>query len=309
MVFTDTPPSVFGEYLAVLVMAYSVAEGLDLSRAVLGGLILVLGVVAHDWNSEEFDGLGGLASDLAIPVVVFGLGRVVRLQRSRAEHSDHHAAELERDRMQLAREAVAAERAHMARELHDVVTHSLSMLVIQAQGAQRVLDGENQQVRQALESIESGGRGALADMRRLLGLLRAEGDGPERDPQPVLSELPDLVARVRAAGLPVTLTVSGSVEGVTGAIGLSAYRIVQEALTNALTYAGDAPTRVSVGCFENGLDVVVEDDGHGGVHSHGSGRGLIGMRERVTLYRGTLEAGARPDGGYRVHAWFPLEAE
>lgn len=308
MAFSQAPPSVFGEYVAVLVMAFTVAERLPLARALLGALLLALGVVAHDWNSQEFGGPAGVASDLAIPVVVWGLGRIVRSQRSRAEASDDHAAQLQRDRLELAQRAVAEERAHLARELHDVVTHSVSVVVIQAQGAQRVLGDGNEDVRAALAAIESGGRSALADMRRLLGLLRSDSDELAREPQPALAELSRLVDRVREAGLPVTLSTAGPVDTVTGGIGLSAYRIVQEALTNSLKYAGSAPTRVLVHCTDTCLDVTVEDDGPGAARPAGPGRGLVGMSERVALYDGTLEAGARPEGGFLVHATFPLGA-
>jgi signal transduction histidine kinase len=159
-----------------------------------------------------------------------------------------------------------------------------------------------------LAAIESGGRSALADMRRLLGLLRSDSDELAREPQPALAELSRLVDRVREAGLPVTLSTAGPVDTVTGGIGLSAYRIVQEALTNSLKYAGSAPTRVLVHCTDTCLDVTVEDDGPGAARPAGPGRGLVGMSERVALYDGTLEAGARPEGGFLVHATFPLGA-
>lgn len=309
MAFTDDPPSVFGEYLAVLVIAFTVSERLPIRGAVAGGLLLALGVIAHDWQSPEYGGVAGAASDLGIPVVLWGLGRVVRFQRGREESSRRQVTELEHDRLELARRAVAEERAHLARELHDVVTHSVSMMVIQAQGAQRVLGDGHDEVRSALVTIETGARTALTDMRRLLGLIDVGAEGPLRDPQPVLAELVALVDRVRATGLPVTLTLTGPVGDVGGGVGLSAFRVVQEALTNSLQYAGGAPTRVTVTCSDAALDVVVEDDGPGGVARRDGGRGLVGMGERVALYGGTLEAGPRTDGpGFRVHAVFPREA-
>ena len=304
-------PSVFGEYLAVLVVAFTVAERCALRGAIGGGLLLAAGVFAHDWRSQEYGGVAGIASDLAIPVVIWGLGRVVRLQQVRADSSKRRVRELENERLELARQAVAEERAHLARELHDVVTHSVSVVVIQAQGARRVLDNDHDDVRAALKTIEDAGRSALTDMRRLLGLLRDDEASPTREPQPTLGDLPALVAQVRRAGLPVQLYVDDALHGVDNGVSRSAYRVVQEALTNCLKHAGPAHASVDVRRDGQKLELFVDDDGPGtGAGTDGgggSGRGLLGMRERVGLYGGTLEAGPCASAGFRVHATFPLE--
>jgi signal transduction histidine kinase len=296
-------PSVFGEYLAVLLVAFTFAEQLPLLGAAAGGVLLAAGVVAHDLRSDQYGGLAGITSDLAIPLVVWGLGRVVWLQRRRADA-------LDRDRLELARQAVAEERAHLARELHDVVTHSVSVVVIQAQGAQRVLGDDNPEVGAALQTIEASGRSALTDMRRLLGLLRADDDAPWHRPQPSLAQLPALVEQVRLAGLPTELTIDGSLDELDDGLELSAYRIVQEALTNSLKHAGPARARVAVRHNRHVLEILVQDDGAAAgpatSPAGGTGRGLVGMRERVGLFGGTLEAGRVPTG-FCVRAVFPLQ--
>jgi signal transduction histidine kinase len=307
-------PSVFGEYLAVLVAAFTVAERSALPGAVAGGLVLAAGVVAHDWRSQEYGGVAGVTSDLAIPVVLWGLGRVVRLQRGRADRSGRLVTELERDRLEFVRQAIAEERAHLARELHDVVTHTVSVVVIQAQGAQRLLGADHPEVGAALRTIETSGRSALSDMRRLLGLLRSDEDSAGRQPQPTLTDVRALVDRVGEAGLAVKLRVDGASEeldGIDAGISLSAYRVVQEALTNTLKHAGPAAASVEIRRYDGSLEVTVVDGGDGSGHAHppqaGAGRGLVGMRERVALYGGTLETGPQPVSGFRVHATFPLQ--
>jgi signal transduction histidine kinase len=309
-------PSVFGEYLAVLVAAFTVAERCALPGAFAGGLLLAAGVVAHDWRSQEYGGLAGVTSDLAIPVVLWGLGRVVRLQRGRADRSGRLVTELERDRLELVRQAIAEERAHLARELHDVVTHSVSVVVIQAQGAQRVLGADHPEVGAALQTIEASGRSALTDMRRLLGLLRSDEDSAIRQPQPTLTDVPALVNRVGEAGLAVHLLLEGGSEeldSIDAGISLSAYRVVQEALTNTLKHTGATAASVEIRRHDGSLEVTVVDHGGSSGHAHqpqvGAGRGLVGMRERVALYGGTLEAEPQPVSGFRVRATFPLQEQ
>jgi signal transduction histidine kinase len=307
MGFGANPPSVFGEYLAVMLAAFTVAERCSLVAAGCGGLLLAAGVVGHDWNSPEYGTAAGIASDLTIPAVIWVLGRVVHFQRGRADGSRRLVRQLERDREELARNAVAAERAHLARELHDVVTHSVSVVVIQAQGAQRVLTG-HPEVAGALETIEAAGRTALTEMRRLLGLLRDTDEQPARTPQPGLADLSRLTEQVRDAGLPVTLMITGTSSDLDSGLQLSAYRIVQEALTNALKYAGPAQATVVIDVRPDAVQITVNDDGAGTEGADGTGRGLLGMRERVAVYGGSFDAGPRPDGpGFHVHAHLPTE--
>jgi len=293
-------PSVFGEYLAVLLVAFTVAEQLILLEAVAGGLLLAAGVVAHDLRSDQYGSLPGITSDLAIPLVVWGLGRVVWLQRSRADA-------LDRDRLELARQAVVKERAHLARELHDVVTHSISVVVIQAQGAQRVLGDNHPEACAALRTIEASGRSALTDMRRLLGLLRADEAIPGHGPQPSLADLPALVEHVRSAGLPTELTIDGSLNDLDSGLVLSAYRIVQEALTNVLKHAGPSRATVVVSYGPTLIDLRVCDDGRGFPPEPNAGQGLVGMRERAALVGGWLVVGAGSSGGVEVHCSLPTE--
>ena len=302
MALTPQQPSVFGEYLAVMLTAYTVAERCEASRAVLGGLALVAGIVAHDLASRDYSSPGAIAGDLVIPVLVWGVGRVVHHQYRRVDRSQELLDQLERDGQEVARLAVEAERAHLARELHDVVTHSVSVVVIQAQGAQRVLDGQPE-VRQSLADIESAGRTALTEMRRMLGLLR--DDEADTASRPGLADVAHLVAQVRAAGLNVRFIEIGSAAPVERGVQLAAYRVVQEALTNALKHAAEAEVTVELRHEDGAVEIgilnavgVPGDDGEGG-------RGLVGMRERVAVYGGTLEAGPLPTGGFGVHARLP----
>ena len=202
------------------------------------------------------------------------------------------------------REAVvAAERERIARDLHDVVAHSLSVMVIQAQAAERVLEGEQTSAREALASIDATGRQALAEMRRLVGMLR------EREytlsPQPGMGQLDLLLDQVRAAGLPVEIETQGEPRPLAPGVDLAAYRIVQEALTNVLKHAGPASARVTVRYAANGVELEVADDGVGAGDGPPGGHGLAGMRERVAVYGGALEAGSVNGRGFRVRATLP----
>jgi signal transduction histidine kinase len=202
--------------------------------------------------------------------------------------------------------AVSDERARMARELHDIVSHNLSVVVVQAAGARA--SGSDSA---ALEKIERSGREALVEMRRLLGVLREEDHAPDAMPQPGLAQLGQLAANVRAAGLPVALTVNGDVAGLPAAVELSVYRIVQEALTNALKHAGSAAVQVVVDGAADAIEISVIDDGVGALHNGSvpSGHGLIGMRERVALFGGDLRAGPAGEGGFEVVARLPVDRE
>jgi len=301
----ENPPSVFGAYLAVMLAAYTVAERCRLELAVAGGLLLLAGIVAHDWHSPEFAGLSGLVSDSTIPVVIWLVGRAVYVQRGRAERARELLRGLERERSQLARLAVASERARLARELHDVVTHTVSVVVIQAQGAQRSLAGDHPEVAGALQAIESAGRSALTEMRGMLGVLRDQEPGA-RGSQPGVADVPSLLAQVRAAGLPVTLSTSGTARDLDADLDLDAYRIIQEALTNTLKYAAGARAAVELTWGDAAMELSVSDSGGTPVNGSGEGRGLVGVRERVEGHGGELRAGPGPDGGFRVWCRLPL---
>ncbi len=209
-----------------------------------------------------------------------------------------------RERGERSRAAVAAERARIARELHDVVAHSLSVMVVQAQAADRVLEGEQPSAREALRSVHATGRQALVEMRRLVGLLREDAE-LELAPQPGLGRLDELVAQMRDAGLPVELKIEGDQRALTSGVDLSAYRIVQEALTNVLKHAGGARACVAVRFGADEVELEVDDDGGGPHNGTDGGHGLVGMSERVALYGGTLDYGAHEGHGFRVRARLP----
>src|SRR3712207_4404448 len=199
-----------------------------------------------------------------------------------------------RDREVAAREAVTAERAAIARELHDVVAHHMSVMVVQAGAARTVVGADPEAAADALRQIEASGRTGLAEMRRLLEVLKADGASGERTPQPGLAQLDDLLASMRATGLPVEAVVEGEPRPLPPGVDLSAYRIVQEALTNALRHAGGASARVLLRYEPDALEIEVVDDGRGSVDGSEGGHGLIGMRERVQLFGGDLTTGSAP---------------
>jgi signal transduction histidine kinase len=231
-------------------------------------------------------------------VVILLVRRVVGDRERRAELA-------ERERDLGAREAVVAERARIARELHDAIAHNVSMIVVQA-GAERRAVGTNESSHDVLQSIEHIGRGALTEMRRLVGMLRSDAGDP-RAPEPGIGDLPTLVARVCEAGLAVELTVDGEPRALPLGIDLSAYRIVQEALTNALKHAGKAHAVVAVRYGADSLELEISDDGTGAAAAIASGgQGLVGMRERVALYGGRFDAGRRQGGGFAVRVLLPI---
>lgn len=237
-------------------------------------------------------------------------GLALRLRQDREQALSAHNAELQRDQEARARQAVAAERARIARELHDVVSHAIAVTVLQARGGRRMLGVDEAQVRRSLDAIEHTNTQALSDMRRLLSLLRDAEDGPPAGPQPSLERLDALLEEVRGSGLPVQLTVTGSSSDVPPGVDLSAYRIIQEALTNILKHAGPgASAHVEVALGGDAVDLAVIDDGQVAVEGDGSGQGLIGIRERVAVVGGQVEAGPRPDGGFAVRARLPYTVD
>jgi signal transduction histidine kinase len=242
------------------------------------------------------------------PVWGFTAGAVVVmvLVRRIVGDRDQRLALAERERELVKREAVIAERARIARELHDVIAHHVSMMVVQAGAERRVLDAGNESTREVLTTIERIGRGALTEMRRLVGMLRGDDDDVLA-PQPGISDLATLVAQMRAAGLDAQLHMEGEGREIPIGIDLSAYRIVQEGLTNALRHAGRARTVVRVRYGADSLEIeIIDDGGAGAVEVDRGGHGLVGMRERVALYGGTLDAGRRPSGGFAVRVLLPI---
>ena len=301
----DGEPPPFASLLAGAATFYSVGAYAEDRAALAGAVAGVAGlwtaVIAGRDHVEIqiFLFSGGLI--VVTPWLVGRSGRA-RLQR---------IALLEREQRQRERVAVGEERARIARELHDVVAHSVGAMVAQAQGAGRVMERDPERAREALEAIERTGRSALDEMRRSLGVLRRTDADAPLAPQPGLDEIAVLVAQARDSGLTVELVTEGAPAPLPAGVDLSAYRIVQEALTNTLKHAGPVRTRIALRYRERELELEISDDGARGRAPHdpmanGGGQGLVGMRERVALYGGELQTGHRPEGGFLVRASLPL---
>jgi len=293
-------------WLAALIAFYSVAAYAAPRRAALLGAAVGAGWIAVDMARLTS---GGIRLSDTVPAwfllaAAWGLGYALRERGMQVSALVARAARDEHERDLRAREAVAEERARIARELHDVVAHSLSVVVVQAQAASRVLEGEQASARESLAAIDATGRQALSEMRRLVGLLR-EDDEPALEPQPGIAQLDTLLDHVREAGLPVDLVVEGVPRPLPPGVDLSAYRIVQEALTNALKHAGPARARVVVRFAEGGVELEIADDGRGPAGARGDGHGLAGMTERVALFGGELDTGPSNGHGFRVRARLP----
>jgi signal transduction histidine kinase len=272
-------------------------------------LVALVGVLAPSEDLPAVAVIGIAAIHLTAAVA----GDTVYERRRRVEDLERRAARAESERELLTRQAVLAERARIARDLHDVVAHGLSVMVVQAGAAQRMLGTDPERSRQALDSVQSSGRQALGEMRRMLGVLRSDEDVPELSPQPTLDDLDRIVQECSDAGVPTELTVDGEPPIRSAGAEMVAYRIVQEALTNVIRHAG-RPVEASVRVTYAGDQVRLEidDTGRGAQLADveaSTGHGLLGMRERVELYRGTLRAGPRPGGGFRVAATIPLVSE
>ncbi|MEA2426364.1 MAG: hypothetical protein QOH13_2774 [Thermoleophilaceae bacterium] len=297
--------------IAMIVCFYTVGAHEPGRRAVVGLAAGVLVVSAIDAaSSGAFQASGVRPSVWLLLAASWLVGREVRRHRTEVSALRRRAAELELEREEQARLAVAEERARIARELHDVIAHSVSVIVVQAQAARRVLAGDEPHAHALLETIESTGRGALAELRRSLGLLRTHHEQASLEPQPSLHRLHALADQMRAVGLPVDVVIEGQPAELPPGVDLSAYRIVQEGLTNALKHAGPAQARVLVRYAPSQLEIEVSDDGTGGVGdaANGAGHGIVGMRERVALYGGHLETGRSGNGGYVLRARLPLGA-
>jgi signal transduction histidine kinase len=241
----------------------------------------------------------------------YAFGRMMRAQAARAREARDMAEHLDRARDAGARAAAYGERARIARELHDVIAHSVSVMVIQAGGARLVMGEQPERAAESLRSVERAGREALAEMRRLLGIL-GKGDPRALAPQPGLGDIEPLLADARASGIEADLRIDGEPARVSPALDLCAYRIVQEALTNAIKHASPARASVDVRWRDGELELEVSDDGsrrRAVKAPAGGGHGIPGMRERVALHSGTVHAGARPDGGFTVRARLPLTQE
>jgi signal transduction histidine kinase len=290
---------VFG--LLVLISVYTAAAHTSGLRMWVAGAM----TFAIAWSAliTDPDGvyLGGMLFFGGLVGAPWLFGRVIRRRRLREQDLERQKAEAEA--------AIAEERARIARELHDVVAHAISVIVLQARGGRKQLASDPEQTREALDAIETTASQALGEMRRLLGLLRESDEELALAPQPTLARVGELVQHVRAAGLPVELSIEGEASALPPGVDLSAYRIVQEALTNALKHAGPTTARVVVRYGGEELELEISDEGAGAEDGNGTGHGLTGIRERVAVFGGQVAAGARPEGGYTVRARLPYASE
>lgn len=287
----------------------------------LGAVAAYLVVLIHRLffkEIQDFEGNIALVQVLSLfanavaVTAIWWFSDAVRVRQKQEAQLAQTVVQLELDRQENARRAVFDERVRIARELHDVVAHHVSVMGVQAGAARRVLKKNPEQAEEALSNIEAASREAVQEMHRLLGFLRQEHDADQLAPQPGMSQLPSLVDQIRDAGLPVELQIEGEARSLPPSVDLSAYRIVQEALTNTLRHAGPARASVKLTYADRAVDIEVLDTGRGPVpdeQREPNGHGLIGMRERVTLLGGTFTAGHHPGVGYSVRAHLPLDGK
>jgi signal transduction histidine kinase len=270
------------------------------------GLGVTLGAAAVITNNDPRHVTGDFLFTPALFAIAWLAGFALRQRGVQVDEAEARAAASERERQVTARIAVAEERARIARELHDIVAHSVSVMVLQVGAVRHHLPVAMSQDKEALEGVERTGRAALVEMRRLLGAMRQDGDDLELSPQPGLDALDTLVAEVERAGLPVRVHVDGHAVPLPRAIDLSAYRIIQEGLTNVLKHAQAERADVTVRYGDADLEIEVRDDGRGSGWTDGRGHGLLGVRERVKIYGGEMTTGAASDGGFVLETRLPL---
>ena len=298
-----------GVLVPALVTLYSAGAYDERPRALIPLALLPILILVRELTNPENTDLANVLDALAWDSTIAGawlLGAYLRTRRLYVAELQERAARAEQAREEQARAAVAAERARIARELHDAIAHGVTVMVVQAEAAEEMLGGAPERARKPLRQVQRAGREALVELRRLLGIMREEDAAAERAPQPGLANLEALVETVREAGLPVDLRVEGRPATLPSGLELSAYRIVQEALTNSLKHSGAERVTVAVTYGDSVLDLEVSDDGRGRSPANGAGHGLAGMRERVALYGGELESGPQRGRGYRVRARLPV---
>jgi signal transduction histidine kinase len=303
--------------LGVLIAIYTVAAHRPLREALVAGGIYVVGMFLSLLGFAVRDPVSPplFVADFIVNLLALALawtvGVTIRTRRAYVTALEARAALLEREREENARLAVALERGRIARELHDIVAHNVSVVAVQAAAAERLVDERPDAAKEAMRNVAQVGRDALAEMRRVVDVLREDEPPAALDPQPGIAELRSLVARMEDAGLAVELSIQGTERPVPASAALSVYRIVQEALTNTLRHAGPARARVIVRYLPDVLEIQVSDNGGprsaevAAPAAESGGHGLIGMRERVALFGGELSAGPRPEGGYAVVARIP----
>jgi signal transduction histidine kinase len=299
-------PDSFAVFLAGCATVFLMALLPDWRQAA-AGLAILIGTNVVVNNTDPRGSVGGFFFGSLIFGIIWFVGFLLRRKLQEGDEAKERALRAEREREERARAAVAEERARIARELHDVVGHSVSVMTVQASGVRRLLLPEQEREREALLVVERTGREALAEMRRMVGVLRRPEEAPALAPQPSLEHVDRLVDQAREAGLPVELRIQGDAVQLPAGLDLTAYRLVQEGLTNALKHAQATRAVVVVAYGEGEIEVTVSDNGRGVGNGDGSGHGLVGIRERVSVYGGELDAGPQPNGGYRLRARLPLE--
>jgi signal transduction histidine kinase len=292
-------------FIVVLFVPWCIGTYNERWRAVAG--LVACEAIGFYANSVFAESRGDFLWVGSFIAVAWTTGFVLSRRAQQAREMAERAQRLELEQLAASERAVIEERQRIARELHDVIAHSVSVMTVQAGAVRRLLQPEQEKEREALETVEATGREALTEMRRLVGLLREQGAMPEFSPQPGMATIDSLLDGVRAAGLPVELDVEGTPKDLPPGIDLAAYRVVQEALTNALKYAGPAHAWVGVHWREDELELEIANDGRGDGDGSGGGHGLAGMRERVSLYGGEIDTGERDGGGYVVRARLPIE--
>jgi signal transduction histidine kinase len=294
-----------GVFLAGMAAAFLLGNVPDTLKARLGLAVVLGGAAIVVYNLPE-RAAGEFVFTPLLFAVAWLAGFALRERATQAEAAEARAVQAERDRETAARVAVAEERARIARELHDVVAHAVSLMVLQVGAVRHKMPESAAQDHDALQNVEQVGRAALAEMRTMLGAMRRDGEPVDLAPQPGLGDLDALLADVRAAGLPVRMHVEGQPRALPRAIDLSAYRIVQEGLTNSLKHAQARQADVAVRYGANDVQVEVVDDGRGPSTEDGLGHGLIGIKERVKIYGGDLKVGAAGGGGFVLRARLPV---
>ena len=298
-----------GPSLAIFVALYGVGRYITDNRtSFLAVTAAVVAVVADDLLVER-EPVSAVGLSMGLVLAAWYAGRRVKGRGDYLALVEERAEFLQRDRAAEARRAVVEERARIARELHDLVAHRVSMMTVQAGAAQTVAVRDPERAIRAMKAVENEGRGALQELRQILGVLRADGSQDGLTPIHGLAEIPGLVAEMREAGMDVALSNDGVPDGLPTGVDLAAYRIVQEALTNVVKHAGPTPkAEVRLSSGDQMLAIEVTDRGTGASTLPGAGQGLVGMRERAALLGGTFEAGPRPGGGFRVLARIPSGA-
>jgi len=298
-----------GPIWGALIVAFFTAH--TTGHRAVGFVVALFGLSSVWWmpaiQGRETPSVGEALAFTAWMLTLVAVAEVVRVRRAYLEQARERAQELERTREEEERRRRSDERLRIARELHDVLAHDISLISVQSSTALHLLDDDPEHARPALTAIKEASADALRELRSVLDALRADEGAPARRPAPTLAQLDDLVAQARGAGLEIDAAVEGRARTLPSAVELAAYRICQEAVTNVLRHAGPARAHMRLAYGADALVVEVDDDGRGGSGRNGGGTGLSGMRERAAALGGTFEAGPRPGGGFRVRASLPAE--